>query len=259
MKITVDANVKNRLEAMVGWIAERSKDKAHENNGDVIADFLDKFIVVELKRLENNPETLPQTLDIPDAVLSEPLTKMKDAMMKTFNDFMDGKGIPQSGGSVNTPAAEEPSEEEEEAATSAVTVNPSGNGSTPRNGNGHKEAFKRKLNDPEKNFIRAEFMKLNGQFEDAKKSCTAMLPNMGVEITVWQITGFVSYLHREIAAGRFKVNDMPSYLSFLENHKKLWAQYNSPKYQKLRANPQPVAQTATGPTLRAGTFKKKTA
>lgn len=251
MKFSIDAQVKDRLEALISWIDKRSEDKIHEKNGDVIADFLDKFLVVEMKRLENKPEVIQQDIEIPDKVMLEPLTRMKEAVDGAFDTFMSGRGItvPQSG---STP-------EEEDTATQTAPV---ATANTPRTGNGHSALAKRKLNDPEKNYIRQEFMALNGEFKDAKKSCTAMLPQMGADISVWQITGFVSYLHREIAADRLQVPDMPAYLTFLEAHKKLWAQYNSPKYQNLRANPtQQQAQTSTTsttPKFRQGTFKQKT-
>lgn len=247
MKVSIELDVKERLDLLVSWIGKRAEDKAHNNNRDLIADFLDKFIVVELKRLENKPETILQDVEVPDSVLSAPLKAMKKKMDKAFNDFLAGK----TGGTL-------PEEEEEESQTgtqtavTATEATPPGNSTGPRNGNGHTVGFKRKLNDDEKDFIRSEFMKLNGQFEDAKKSCTAMLPQMGDEITVWQVTGFVSYLHREIAAGRLQVGDMPAYMEFLEAHKKLWAQYNSSKYQKLRK------QNAT-PSFKSGGFKQKTA
>lgn len=264
MKIQLELSAKERLEAFLQFVGDRAHDKAHENNGDVIADFIDKFVVVELKRLENNPETFSQDIEIPDSVLVEPLTKMKAAVDGAFDSFMNGKGITVP---KNSPAStSSQSGTTAFVAQTAPVVSPGTVVSGPRNGNGHKAEMKRKLNSDEKDIIRTEFTRLNGEFEDEKKSCTAMLTQMGTEITVFQVTGFVSYLHREIASGRWSVPDMDSYMAFLENHKKMWAQYNSPKYQNLRAqNTSAVAQTIQTPTpsvepkFRAGRFPQKTA
>jgi len=250
MQISIEVSAKERLEAILEWVGKRAEDKAHENNADVIADFIEKFIVIELKRLENKNETISQDIEIPDEVVIQPLLAMKDKMVEGFDEFLLTKGItPQSGGS-KAPATGK-------TVSQTATVAPSNSTGTkaPRNGNGHAINIKRKLNDTEKNEIRADFTRLNGEYEDAKKSCTVLLPHMGSEITVWQVTGFVSFLHREIASNGFTVPDMASYLKFLGNHKKLWAQYNSPKYQALRAkNP-----GNTSPKFTKGTFPKKTA
>jgi hypothetical protein len=227
MIVTIDMSVKDRLEAHLEWLKERAKDKAHENNGDVIADFVEKILVVELKRLDSKPEIFAQDIEIPDKVLAEPLLKMKESLDGAFNDFLSGKGITPPSGSTAPPSQPVP-QTQPAGSTTPVT-------GTQRKGNGHAPGKKRKLNNPEKDNIKAEFMALNGEFEDAKKSCTALLPQMGTDVTVWQITGFVSYLHREIAANQLQVPDMDAYMKFIENHRRLWAQYNSQKYQNLRA------------------------
>lgn len=245
MKLTIDVSAKERLEAILNWVAKRAEDKAHKNNGDIIADFIEKFIVFELKRLENKNESISQEIEIPDSVVIQPLLAMKDKMVEGFDEFLQTKGImpktPQSGGNSNPTMAQ-----------TATAPPPSTTNST-RNGNGHAVGRKRKLNSPEKDNIRADFKRLNGEYEDQKKSCTALLPQMGNDITVWQITGFVSFLHREIAAGRFEVDDMDSYMKFLENHKWLWAQYNSKKYQTLRTQ-----NLNTTPRFTSGTFPQRT-
>lgn len=251
MKITVDVSAKERLEALLNWVAKRAEDKAHKNNGDIIADFIEKFIVFELKRLENKNESISQDIEIPDSVVIQPLLAMKDKMVEGFDEFLQTKGIMKvsktsQSGRNSTPAITQ---------TATAPPPPAIKSSTSRNGNGHTIGIKRKLNNTEKDNIRADFKRLNGEYEDQKKSCTALLPQMGTEITVWQITGFVSSLHREIAAGRagVLVNDMDAYLKFLENHKKLWAQYTSQKYQNLRTQ-----NLNTSPKFTSGTFPKKT-
>lgn len=249
MKLTVDVSAKERLEAILNWVASRAEDKAHKNNGDIIADFIEKFIVFELKRLENKNESISQDIEIPDSVVIQPLLAMKDKMVEGFDEFLQTKGIMAVSKTSQSGVNSNPAMTQTATAPPPTTKN-----STPRNGNGHAVGIKRKLNSLEKDNIRADFKQLNGEYEDQKKSCTALLPQMGTEITVWQITGFVSFLHREIAAGRFEVDDMDSYMNFLERHKQLWAQYNSQKYQNLRAS-NPVN---TAPKFTKNTFPKKT-
>ena len=104
-----------------------------------------------------------------------------------------------------------------------------------KNGNGHVSMFMRKLNTKEKDFIYTHFLSLNGEFNDIKKSCSIIRSKMSDEISIWQVTGYVSYLHREVAKGNLEVSNMVSYDKFIRLHKKLWSQYNSPKYQAKRA------------------------
>jgi len=255
MKITIEVNAKDRLEALLAWIEKRSEDKAHENNADVIADFVEKFLVYELKRLDSNEELIPQDIIIPDDVLAQPLIDMKEKIIQGFDEFLVDKGIvqpgapPQSGG--NNPSTVS------QTATAPPAPPATDPTPKPRNGNGHKTGFVRKLNDHEKDIIREDFMRLNGCYEDKVKSCTLLLPMLGSEITVFQVTGFVSYLHREVASGRINMPDMDAYIEFMKKHKELWAQYNSPKYQKLRT--QNMLLAASTPKFRTGTFKKKVA
>ena len=251
MKITVDVSAKERLEALLNWIAKRAEDKAHKNSGDIIADFIEKFIVFELKRLENKNESISQDIEIPDSVVIQPLIAMKDKMAEGFDEFLQTKGIMKVSKTSQSGRNSIPAMTQTATAPPLTTPPPFTNST--RNGNGHKPGIKRKLNNTEKDNISADFKRLNGEYEDQQNSCTALLPQMGTEITVWQITGFVSYLHREIAAGRFEVDDMDSYMKFLETHKQLWAQYNSQKYQNLRTQ-----NLNTTPKFTSGTFPKKT-
>lgn len=251
MKIRVDLQVKDRLETFLRFVDKRGSDPVHVNNGDVIADFITKFVVVELKRLENSPEVFTQDIEIPDNVLAEPLNKMKGAFDKTFNDFMNGKGIVPNA----PPANQEAGENVSQTATAPSFV---AGTKTTRNGNGHATEMVRKLNDGDRAIIDAEFQKVNGEFEDAKKSATAILQLLPSELVIWQVTGRISHLHREIARGRLEVADMPSYMAFVEAHKELWKQYNSTKYQQARTKNTTSTPTPV-PNMKKGKFKQATA
>lgn len=101
-----------------------------------------------------------------------------------------------------------------------------------RSGNGHTSEKIRDLYDNERDIIRAEFMKLNGQIKE--DACLEIQKKLGTEVAIFQVTGFVTYLHLQIAEGKFEVNNMPDYLMFLQEHRNRWATYNSPKYRTKR-------------------------
>jgi len=228
-QLIVETSVKEKLTTFLEYLKIRAKDKIHENNGDIIADFVENVLVVELKRLESNPETFEQTIDIPDDVLMEPIMKMKESLDGVFNDFLSGKGItppPQSG--TSSPQTD-PQTSPVPLTAKEVTIPKS------RNGNGHKKKKVRDLNNSDRSVIDQEFQAVNGEFQDSEKYATnIILPKLPSEIHIWQVTGRISHLHREIASGRLKVGDMDSYMQFLEKHKDLWAQYNSDKYKGYR-------------------------
>ena len=261
-KVTVQFSVKSRMEKFFEYLKKRSQDKVHEGNKDLIADFIDKFIVVELKWLENNNEKFDEILEVPDEVMLEPLKQMKASFDKTFNDFLSGKGVSlpkkSTGAGEDFGIFRDPEEEfstdDEEVTSDNNSIPNASNVSKPRTGNGHEAKKTRDLNDSEKDTIKSDFLALNGQFVDSKKSCQPILEKLGSDITIWQVVGFVSLLHRYIAMGGLQVPDLDAYKIFLEEHHKLWAQYNSSKYQTARQN----ASVSTTPRFSKRPFSKKT-
>jgi len=102
-----------------------------------------------------------------------------------------------------------------------------------RSGNGHKSLKKRDLTDSEKSSIRGFFTEKNGQIEN--DACVEYKKKeMDPDVAIFQVTGFVSYLHLQIARGKLRVHDMTAYLEFIGSHRNLWATYNSPKYRAMR-------------------------
>ena len=80
-----------------------------------------------------------------------------------------------------------------------------------RIGNGHKVLKKRKLAEWEKNIIRTEFIKLNGIIhEDFTLPIKAKL---GSDVSPFQVTGFVTLLHKYVKDGSLKLSDMNAYWS----------------------------------------------
>lgn len=102
-----------------------------------------------------------------------------------------------------------------------------------RVGNGHKSEMVRKLNDQERDLIRSVFIAKNGQIEE--DDCVTIKPSLGEDIAIFQITGFVSYLHRDVAIARTQLRDLTAYKTWMANkYAGLWTQYNSDKVRRLR-------------------------
>ena len=119
------------------------------------------------------------------------------------------------------------------------TVNTSALTETVRSGNGHKIAKVRSLSDHEKNRIRVFFQAVNGEIRP--DSCTRLWQSMVQEpdskdISVFQVTGFVTYLHGQVMGGVDTVRNLPRYLAYLQTHREMWLKYNSPKYAAMRLN-----------------------
>jgi len=235
-------NNQEKIETLLAFIASRAVDTIHENNADLIADFIEKFIVVELKRFEKPKQinTVKFTTEYADG--------RKETRIDSFNDGLHGKG--KTSIIINWLREKRFSTQQREKLSLKGMNNDGlhGTGKTSIvkpvsekldssvSGNGHASTKTRKLYDDERDFIRTRFIELNGEFDDKKKYASELLETLGTDISVWQITGFVSALHREIAAGEMIVPNMPSYLSFLSNHRRMWARYNSIKYKNLRAD-----------------------
>lgn len=104
-----------------------------------------------------------------------------------------------------------------------------------RVGNGHKKTMTRKLFDEERNIIRGAFSQKNGQFEE--DDCVQLkATRLNTVVAIFQVTGFVSYLHRAVASGMTQLRDLPAYLNWMEQkYSSLWAQYNNPRFVALRS------------------------
>ena len=95
--------------------------------------------------------------------------------------------------------------------------------------------FKRSLTEQEEVTIKVEFLKLNGIFEPNKKDCTRIRNLIGGAVTVFQVTGYVTRLHKEVMSGELIVPNRATYLASLRSHRKHWLTYNGEKYNAMRA------------------------
>jgi hypothetical protein len=103
-----------------------------------------------------------------------------------------------------------------------------------RSGNGHKSLKHRALEPHEKDKIQSQlFIPHNGMI--GKDLCvdfkTQKLPG---EVSIFQVTGYVTALHIRVAAGKLRVQDKRSYENFIKGHRNLWKTYDSEKYRAMR-------------------------
>lgn len=233
MQVTVERSARDRLQGFFEYLKSRAQDKDHDGNRDLIADFVDKFVVFELKRLANKDETSQEQIEIPDDVFVEPLMRAKASLDNTFDGFVKSLGADPK--AVNTGALTAPTVQ-----TKPDLQKPAGNVGS---GNGHRSDKKRDLADPERDTIKAEFLKLNGELADNDKECTRIHGELNslvvVPLSVWQVTGFISVCHRYVAEGTLMVGDLPKYLDWMKaKYPAMAARYDSPKFQQLRAKNQ---------------------
>jgi hypothetical protein len=226
MLVKVDCSMKGHLESFFEFVKNRAQAPEHKPNADIIADFVESFLVIEMKRLEAKDETYEEGIEFSEDLILGPLKEAKRKMDDIFNDFLKNRGTPTP---VAPPTATPPAGFGAGKSLSTPAV------AKPRSGNGHKKEKIRSLLDSEKDHIRTQFSLVNGQIAD--DACVGIKgnPQIGAEISIFQVTGFVTYLHKQVAMGKLILNDINKYLEFLQGHRDLWARYNSPKYQAMRA------------------------
>lgn len=118
--------------------------------------------------------------------------------------------------------------------------------------NGHKALKKRELTDADRAVIRREFLRLSGCLSDKDKICSMLCEtlneeNRGKPLSVPQVTGYVSVLHRYIAMRTLELTSEQrfKYFKWMEKQYGLWSQYNSDKYRKYRERKPTVPVPAT--------------
>jgi hypothetical protein len=119
-----------------------------------------------------------------------------------------------------------------------------------RTGNGHKSLKVRDLLNPEKDSIREFFLFKNGMI--GNDDCTSFKLQMVAEVAIFQITGFVSYLHCKVAEGLLTLQNLIIYEAWMRTkyHDSLWARYNYAVYVKVRTQNQELIAAGQAPTAK---------
>lgn len=114
-----------------------------------------------------------------------------------------------------------------------------------KSGNGHKKTKVRDLNDSERSCITTIFQNVGGMFQ--YKDCTKkILPLMGSDIAIYQVTGFISQIHVSVYKGTLEVADRKAYFAFMaEKYPKIHARYIV-KYPQLDLEDVPEPKFAAG-------------
>lgn len=201
-QVTLDFSQKAQVEGFLNYLLKRAKDPAHSLNGDCVADFVDKFLVVELKRLEVTDEFVPGTIEIPNEFLRGPdLVITKDE-----GGFPVIRTVP--------------------ATTTSRPSRPVPTGTKSKNG--HESKKLRDLEKYEKDTLRSRFIKADGRIkEDATVNWTGEFNDRAASIGIprlseFQVPGFVAYLHGDVTRGRIVLNDPSAYKAFLDSHRALY-------------------------------------
>jgi hypothetical protein len=114
-----------------------------------------------------------------------------------------------------------------------VRVTESPPGKTPSK-NGHKSLKIRDLFEPEKDKIKNELFIPNNGIIERDLCVTFKRQHMPEEVTIFQVTGYVTTLHGQVAKGVFRLRNQRAYEAAIEKHRALWNTYNTPKYIERR-------------------------
>lgn len=104
-----------------------------------------------------------------------------------------------------------------------------------RNGNGHKSEKHRSLTDAEKVSITKLFIVRDGRISNEDLVSFKNRHDSFDDISIFQITGWVSVLHRFVAAGKLALKDLTSYEKWRdEKYPGLKTYYDLPEVREVR-------------------------
>jgi hypothetical protein len=107
-------------------------------------------------------------------------------------------------------------------------------------GNGHKSLMTRELQDQDRTYIKEMFLARSGCLNPKNKICTEWAQYLN--LSVFQVTGYVSVLHKYIWTNKLELSPLSKdiYFNWMRGQYKMWARYNSDKYKKYRDKEVPV-------------------
>jgi hypothetical protein len=98
--------------------------------------------------------------------------------------------------------------------------------------NNHGRNKKRPLTGMEKSRIQEQFLAVNGIVKN--DFCLRLKNEVGSNVSIFQVTGYVKELHNKVKSGDLQVADLASYMTLREQRRQLWASYRSERYRKMR-------------------------
>lgn len=239
MQIKLDYSLKDRLMSFFEILKARAETKDHEENRDLIAEFIDRFLVVEMKRLTNEPEMIQETIELPDSIIEAPLQDYKAELAKNMSKLLgyDVYTRTQPMNPVVEPVYSDPISLP--IGAKQYSPQPPKPDVPAGSKNGHARKKVRHLVDSERDGMSAFFSAAGGMIKD--DDCVSFrAENLPEEVTIFQVCGFISQLHVAVAEGRRTVRDLPAYEEWMSTKYKdtLWAQYNKPIFKEVRAKNQ---------------------
>jgi hypothetical protein len=114
----------------------------------------------------------------------------------------------------------------------------------PKSGNGHKIEKVDALEDWEKDLIRNEFIKLNGEI--LRDTCLEIKKKLSKDTAIFQVTGFVSLLHKYVLEGKLLLPSLEHY-----HHFQYLKKYGERDYdrQKSQSGKKKVNNTNSSPVI----------
>jgi hypothetical protein len=220
-----------KLSAVTHYLEGLDKTIVTQNRA-LIAEFIDKVVLVDAKKTTPKATSKPYKLDLSGVKAVVQQQAMPILHLPTFT-------APQA-----TPAPITLPKFEATPVQAAVFVSNDKPVEqipiTPkkRNGNGHKVLKVRSLTPEERDHIAAEFLSLNGQIEE--DLCTIIRDDLNAAgdglVSPFQVTGFVTLCHSYVAKGKMILADYAAYESFLKAKKNaLWQRYNAQWARDLRS------------------------
>ena len=220
MNLNITRSVIDDLTFLKDYLAEKAQTYRH-GQVSVIDRFTRKVLQPEIDRLTATPETYTEELTISDELVKQL------AVVAGVDILTPGASETSKVPEVKSPALGPDTPNEFQVPVAALS------------GNNHKKEKTRGLTDSERDSLRAFFLSLDGQIEE--DACVAIKRGMNDDVAIFQVTGFVSYLHKEVASGALKLRDLEGYIEWMKaKYPKLLEQYNSEKYRLLRQQIQPT-------------------
>ena len=125
-----------------------------------------------------------------------------------------------------------------------------------RTGNGHESTKTRSLYNTERDSMRAFFLDKGGMI-DNDDCVTFKLKALPADVSIFQVTGFISVLHAEVAEGRTQVKDLVAYEAWMRaKYSNLWARYNHPMYVQIRKINNVLVSQGKQPTAKVSDGQK---
>ena len=199
----VTVQLSERLTKMYGYLVKKATQ--NPDKADVIMAFVDKFLIAEIKESKKTNQTVTMNVSYKNVQVTP--VQSEKPRLEVVRKPVSLENTPWQSGKSSLVKQMSLSLGD---GKSMITRN--------RIGNGHEVAKKCKLFDWEKNYIRSQFINLNGIIKE--DFCLPIHEKLGDEVSIFQVTGFVTLLHKYVREGELVLPDMNAYWSHINTKSK---------------------------------------